>query len=77
MYMYTLLFLLQLPGHKSASVVVHFLGKHVRNYEAVLLLVGELGVATRAQTLAFALQGSISGVIPVVRTHPVLYDISV
>ena len=62
-----LLLYLQLPGSKSAKLVVQFTGRHTKTHEALLLLVGELGVGVRGETISFALKGDISGTLPLVR----------
>lgn len=64
MYMY-----MQIPGRKNASIEVQYKGHRIEPCDAVLLLVAESGCGTYGTSMAFHLQGRVTGAKPQVHLH--------
>ena len=59
--------LIQIGGRKSGSIEVEFRGRQIRPCDAVLLLVAESGRGTSGTSVAFHLQGRVTGALPQVQ----------
>lgn len=67
---------MQIPGRKNASVEVQYRGHQIEPCDAVLLLVAESGCGTCGNSMAFQLQGQVTGAKPQVHLRVTLHVIT-
>ena len=67
----------QIPARKSASIEIGYRGHQIQPCDAVLLLMAMSGCGISGTSVAFRLQGQVTGAEPQVRTYIHVHNVHV